>query len=149
MDDLLAGIADLIDRAGDPHAYAGLAVGNEILIIGTNLSGKKSFAQRVAKEARLDRLITVYNPRNGDALAKAKSLVQSYSRQKIMLLLPRIDEVFEQEDEELLSELEALIEDDVGAGERAGHRDGRGIRAGQRAGQCFWHQDRAAWNAPI
>lgn len=110
MEPLLADIADLIDRAREPQRYANLTVGNEVLILGPNLSGKKTLAQRIAKEAKLDRLITVYNPRNADALAKAKSLVRRYRRAKLMLLLPRIDSAFEKEDEDLLSELEALIE---------------------------------------
>lgn len=110
LDELLAEIADLIDRAREPEAYASLEVGNEILIIGPSLSGKKTLAQRIAKEAAMDRVITVYNARNADALARAKSLLQGAGRQKVMLLLPRIDLAFEQEDEEVLTELDALIE---------------------------------------
>ena len=75
LDDLLESIADLIDRAKFPQAYASLKVGNELLIIGGPLSGKKTLAQVIAKKAQFDRLITIYNPRNADALAKAKSLI--------------------------------------------------------------------------
>lgn len=110
FDHLLAEIADLLDRAGDPAAYAGLGVGNEILILGGSLSGKKNFAQQIAKSAKLDRLITVWNPRNPDALAAAKSLLKRYRRLRVMLLLPRIDQAYEKQDEDLLSELDALIE---------------------------------------
>jgi len=110
LDGLLADIADLIDRAKNPDAYASLKVGNEILIIGPAASGKKTLAQRIAKDAALDRLIIVYNARNADALASAKSLVQRYRRQKVMLLLPRLDNVAEDEDEEALAELDALID---------------------------------------
>jgi hypothetical protein len=110
LDDLLADIADLIDRARHPDAYASLKVGNEILIIGPAASGKKTLAQRIAKDAGLDRLIIVYNARNADALAVAKNLVQRYRRQKVMLLLPRLDNVTEDEDEEALAELDALID---------------------------------------
>ncbi|MBI3269248.1 MAG: hypothetical protein HYZ53_09520 [Planctomycetes bacterium] len=110
MDELVAGMADLLDRAGHPAAYGDLKVGNEVLLIGPVLSGKKALARRMAKNAGLDRLITVYNPRNQDALAEAKSLVGSYRRAKVMLLLPRLDLVFERGDEELLAELDALIE---------------------------------------
>lgn len=110
MDDLLADIQDLIDRAHHPEKYPNLAVGNEILIIGSSLSGKKTLAQCIARQAAIERLIIVYNARNIDALAKAKSLAHAYRRQRIMLLLPNIDQVFEKEDEELSSELEALIE---------------------------------------
>ena len=67
-------------------------------------------AQRIAKDAGLDRLIIVYNARNADALTVAKSLVQRYRRQKVMLLLPRLDNVTEDEDEEVLAELDALID---------------------------------------
>ena len=110
MDAVLASIADLIDRCKNPQAYADLKVGNEMLIIGGSLSGKKTLAQKIAKDAGLDRLITVYNPRNPDALARAKSMVQQSRREKVMLLLPRIDTVFEKEDDDLLAELEALVE---------------------------------------
>jgi hypothetical protein len=110
LDGLLADIADLIDRARNPEAYASLKVGNEILIIGPAASGKKTLAQRIAKDAGLDRIIIVYNARNADALAVAKSLVQRYRRQKVMLLLPRLDNVTEDKDEEVLAELDALID---------------------------------------
>ncbi|MHB1022988.1 MAG: P-loop NTPase family protein [Acidobacteriaceae bacterium] len=110
MDELLASIADLVDRARHPAAYQDLKIGNEILIIGPNQSGKKSLAQRIAQMAGMERIITVYNPRDSDALAKAKSLVRSYKRPKIMLLLPRIDLAYQQSDPELLTELDALIE---------------------------------------
>jgi hypothetical protein len=110
LDDVLADIADLIDRACNPEKYPSLIVGNEVLIIGGNLSGKKTLAQVIAKAAKMERVITVYNPRNVDALAAAKSLVHRYRRQKVLLLLPRVDSAFEKEDDELLSELEALIE---------------------------------------
>jgi len=110
VDSLLADIADLIDRAKNPEAYASLKLGNEILIIGPALSGKKALAYRIAKDAGMDRLIVVYNARNADALVKAKSLVQHYRRQKVMLLLPRLDNVVEHEDEEVLAELEALVD---------------------------------------
>lgn len=114
LDDLLADIADLIDRARHPEAYASCRLGNEMLIIGPNLSGKKTLAQRIAKEAGMDRLIIVYNARNADALTKAKSLLQHYRRQKVMLLLPRLDNAVHHEDEEVLTELDALIDTSSG-----------------------------------
>lgn len=107
---LLADIADLIDRTARPELYRDLAVGNEVLLIGPSLSGKKMFAQQWAKLAQIDRLITVWNPRNADALAAAKDWVRSYRRRKVMLLLPRVDQVYESGDQELISELDALIE---------------------------------------
>lgn len=110
MDGLLAGIADLIDRARRPQAYSRVSLGNEILIIGPALSGKKSLAHRVAQEAGLERVITVYNPRNADALAKARSLALADEDRRVMLLLPRIDAAFEDADDEALSELDALVE---------------------------------------
>ena len=110
LDGLLGDIADLIDRAKHPDGYNTLRVGNEILIIGPNLNGKKALARRIAKEAGMDRLIVVYNPRNADALAKAKSLIVHYRRQKVMLLLPRLDHVAEHEDDEVFAELDALID---------------------------------------
>ena len=114
LDALLADIADLIDRAKHPEAYASLKIGNEILIIGPAASGKKTLAQRIAKDAGMDRLIIVYNARNADALTSAKSLLQRYRRHKVMLLLPRLDNVVEDEDEEILAELDALIETTTG-----------------------------------
>ena len=110
MDHLLTDIADLIDRARNPAAYQELKIGNEVLIIGPNQTGKKSLAQRIAQLAGMDRIVTVFNPRDSDALAKAKSLVRGYGRQKVMLLLPRIDLAYQQGDPEVLTELDALIE---------------------------------------
>lgn len=110
LDHLLEGIADLVDRARTPSAYQDLKIGNEVLIIGPNQSGKKSLAQRIAQMAGIERLVTVYNPRDSDALAKAKGIVRSYKRKKVMLLLPRIDLAYQMGDPELLAELDALIE---------------------------------------
>ena len=110
LDQLLEGIADLIDRARSPAAYQDLKIGNEVLIIGPNQSGKKSLAQRIAQMAGIERLVTVYNPRDSDALAKAKGIVRGYKRRKVMLLLPRIDLAYQMGDAELLAELDALIE---------------------------------------
>lgn len=110
MDTLLESIADLIDRARNPLIYRDLKIGNEVLIIGPNQSGKKSLAQKIALMAGMERVITVYNPRDSDALAKAKGLVRSYKRPKVLLLLPRIDLAYQQSNPELLTELDALIE---------------------------------------
>jgi hypothetical protein len=110
MDNLLNNIADLIDRARNPAAYQDLKIGNEVLIIGPNQTGKNSLAQKIAQLAGMDRVVTVFNPRDSDALAKAKSLVRGYKWQKVMLLLPRIDLAYQQGDPEVLTELDALIE---------------------------------------
>jgi hypothetical protein len=110
LDGLLRSIEDLVDRARFPEAYKDLKIGNEILIIGPSQSGKKSLAQTLAKATGMERLVTVYNPRDSDALAKAKSLVGGYKRRKVMLLLPRIDLAYKQSDPEVLTELDALIE---------------------------------------
>lgn len=110
LDDLLEGIADLVDRARTPAAYQDLKIGNEVLIIGPNQCGKKSLAQRIAQMAGMERLVTVYNPRDSDALAKAKGIVRGYKRKKVMLLLPRIDLAYQLGDPVLLAELDALIE---------------------------------------
>lgn len=110
VDNLLSSIADLIDRARTPAAYQDLKIGNEVLIIGPNQTGKKSLAQKIAQLAGMDRVVTVFNPRDSDALAKAKSLVRGYKWQKVMLLLPRIDLAYQQGDPEVLTELDALIE---------------------------------------
>ncbi|MEJ0062335.1 MAG: hypothetical protein WDO70_03820 [Alphaproteobacteria bacterium] len=113
-DDLLQDIADLIDRARHPGPYSKLRVGNEILIIGPPLSGKKTLAKRIAIDAAMNRLLIVHNPRNGDALAAAKRIIQKKGHDKIMLLLPRLDLIDPKEDEELLTELDALIETATG-----------------------------------
>jgi hypothetical protein len=110
MDGLLDGIADLIDRARNPSVYGELKIGNEVLIIGPNQSGKKSLAQKIAILAGMERIVTVYNPRDSDALAKAKGLVRGYKRSKVLLLMPRIDLAYQQSNPELLTELDALIE---------------------------------------
>ena len=110
MDDLLRSIEDLVDRARFPQAYQDLKIGNEVLIIGPSQSGKKSLAQTLAKMTSMERLITVYNQRDSDALAEAKSLLTDYKRRKVMLLLPRIDLAYKESDPEVLTELDALIE---------------------------------------
>ena len=110
LDDLLHDIRDLIDRARYPAAYAELKPGNEIMIAGPPLSGKKALARKIAKEANFNRIIIVHNPRNADALARAKHLVRRARHDKVMLLLPRLDLIDEREDEEVLVELDALIE---------------------------------------
>ncbi len=110
MDALLESIEDLVDRARHPEVYQELKIGNEVLIIGPHQSGKKSLAHTIAKRTGMERLVTVYNPRDTDALAKAKSLVRGYKWQKVMLLLPRIDQAYKESDPEVLAELDALIE---------------------------------------
>jgi hypothetical protein len=110
MSALLASIEDLVDRARHPEVYEDLKIGNEVLIIGPNQSGKKSLAQTIARMTGMERLVTVYNPRDSDALAKAKSLVRGYKRKRVMLLLPRIDLAYKESDPEVLVELDALIE---------------------------------------
>lgn len=116
LDDMLAGIRDLVDRARHPEAYAKLRAGNEILIAGPPLSGKKALAKRIACDVGIQKIIIVHNPRNADALAKAKSLITRNGRTKIMLLLPRLDLIDGRGGEESLVELDALIEV---AGERS------------------------------
>ncbi|MDX2027368.1 MAG: hypothetical protein SFW62_01885 [Alphaproteobacteria bacterium] len=110
LDELLDDIRDLIDRARHPKAYAELSLGNEMLIVGPPLSGKKTLARRIAKEAAFDHIITVHNPRNTDALVRAKRLMQRAGDKKVMLLLPRLDLVDEHANDEVLAELDALIE---------------------------------------
>jgi hypothetical protein len=110
LDDLINDIQDLIDRARSPEAYADLRLGNEILIAGPALSGKKSLALYIGKAASFDRVITVHNPRNVDALARAKHLAKRSGFRKTLLILPRLDLIDGREDEEVLAEIDALIE---------------------------------------
>ena len=138
MDDLLTNIADLIDRARNPSAYQDLKIGNEVLIIGPNQTGKKSLAQKIAQLAGMDRVVTVFNPRDSDALAKAKSLVRGYKGRKVMLLC-RIDLAYQQGDPEVLTELDALIET-TSERQMFGGRHHRGLRGQQRSGQSLRHQ---------
>ncbi len=114
MDELIADNADLIDRARDPEPYKPLTLGNEILILGPPQNGKRTLAQLIAREARFDRVVTVYNPRNKDALTKAKSLIHGHLRRKVLLLIPHVDGVFDKRDEDLMAELDALIETTTG-----------------------------------
>lgn len=107
---LLEDIADLIDRAKFPQTYSKLKVGNEVIIIGPSQSGKKMLAMKIAQEVGMDKIIVVYNPRNSDALAKAQVLIKRSKHQKVMLLLPKIDQVYGHEDEETMTELWALVE---------------------------------------
>ncbi len=110
LDDLFGDISDIIDRARHPEAYTELRLGNEILIAGPSLSGKKALAKRIAIEASFDRIIIVHNPRNVDALARAKYLATHRKSIKTMMLLPRLDLINDREDEELLTELDGVIE---------------------------------------
>ncbi|MDR3450306.1 MAG: hypothetical protein P4M15_11275 [Alphaproteobacteria bacterium] len=110
LDELLFDIRDLIDRARTPQAYGELRLGNEILIAGPPLSGKKALAKRIAAEASFDKVVIVHNPRNVDALARARHIAMRSASEKVMLLLPRLDLIDDREDEELLAELDALIE---------------------------------------
>lgn len=110
IDDVLSDMGALIDRVRHPAAYSDLRLGNEILIAGPPLSGKKALAKRIARDASMDTIIIVHNPRNTAALARAKNLVKKSRNEKIMLLLPRLDLVCDRGDEELLAELDALIE---------------------------------------
>lgn len=111
LEPVLEDIADLIDRAGNPREYASVVkAGNEILIIAGNLLGKKALARAIAQRARLSRLITVHNPRNADALAKARSLIGRCRKQKVMLLLAGLDSAYARDDEDILAELDALVE---------------------------------------
>ncbi|MDP9126663.1 MAG: hypothetical protein M3N08_00180 [Pseudomonadota bacterium] len=110
LDELMHDIRDLIDRARHPEAYAELRLGNEIMIAGPPLSGKKSLAELIAREAAFDRIIIVHNPRNAEALARAKHLALRSRNKKTMLLLPRLDLLNDRQDEDLLAEIDALIE---------------------------------------
>ncbi len=107
---LLEDIADLIDRIKEPRAYRTLTLGNEVLIIGPPLAGKKTLARRIAQLGGIQRLITVYNPRNSDALALAKTLLRRDTDERVMLLLPNVDEVIRTDDEDVQAELDALVE---------------------------------------
>lgn len=114
IDALLADIADLVDRAAHPEEYRGLTLGNELLIVGPEQGGRKLLARWIAQQAGIPRVVTLHNPRSPDALAATKKLVRNAGRDKLMLLLPNIDDVFDEpapeQDEEVQAELDALVE---------------------------------------
>lgn len=114
LDHLLADIADLVDRAAHPEHYRDLTLGNEILIVGPEQSGRKLLARWIAQQAGIPRIITLHNPRSPEALAATKKLVRRSAGGKVLLLLPNIDDVFDDpapdQDEEVQAELDALVE---------------------------------------
>lgn len=111
MEKISSHITDLIDRASAPDAYASLDVGNEILIVGPEQSGKKALALHIAKLVGMSRAIIVYNPRDADVLARAKYMIeQTPPGQKTMLLLPGLDPAYGNKGEAWCDQLEALIE---------------------------------------
>jgi hypothetical protein len=128
LDQIAAQIGDLIDRASNPEAYTGLDVGNEILIVGPEQAGKKALALHIAKLIGIRRVIVVYNPRDADVLARAKSMIENRhvlkrrakqfltsknglpNLEKTMLLLPGLDPANRNTGEAWHDQLEALIE---------------------------------------
>ena len=110
LEDLEAGIADLVDCARNPADYRYGNRDNEILIIGRTQSGRSSLAQRFAQRAELDRVLTVYNARDVEVLSEAKRLLGKHRQERILLLLPDLDDAFNREDDDLHAELIALIE---------------------------------------
>lgn len=114
LEALQADIADLVDRVAHPERYANLRLGNEILIIGPEQSGRRSLARWIAQQGGVRRIVTVHNPRFSEALARAKRLVRRSGDEKILLLVPNIDDIFDEpekdEDEEIQAELDALVE---------------------------------------
>ncbi|MBV8061405.1 MAG: hypothetical protein JO126_00495 [Alphaproteobacteria bacterium] len=117
LEPLSAQIGDVIDRARDPAAYANLDVGNEILIVGPEQSGKKALALHIGKLAAMRRAIIVYNPRDADVLARAKHMLERtrkppgrYSAEKTLLILPGLDPAYGNKGEAWCDQLEALIE---------------------------------------
>ncbi|MEX2215139.1 MAG: hypothetical protein WD768_13475 [Phycisphaeraceae bacterium] len=110
LEGMLDDIADLIDRARHPADYRSTDTGNEILILAGNQMGKKALARAIAIQAKLDRIITIFNPRNADALARVRSLIRKYRSIRIMVLMPGLDVAFAHGRTEIISELNALIE---------------------------------------
>lgn len=114
-DDIITNLQDILDRARHAEAYGHIHIGNEILITGPALSGKKTLAKYIAKQAGITNIVIVHNPRNADALARAKSLLGKSRHVKTMLLLPRLDLIDTVSSETSLAQLDAIIEE---AGER-------------------------------
>lgn len=128
LDHFTGEIRDIIDRVKYQKAYASIDVGNEILIVGPQQSGKKALAIHIAKLADISRVIVVYNPRDADVLVRAKSMIENrpsfWSRvvhlltlqqimpnlEKTMLLLPGLDPANGNKGEAWCDQLEALIE---------------------------------------
>ena len=128
LDPITSGLHDFIDRARNPRAYAELDAGNEILIVGPEQAGKKALALHIAQLADIGRVVIVYNPRDADVLARAKSMIENRPSlwrrivrsfalhedlprsQKTMLLLPGLDPANGNKGEAWCDQLEALIE---------------------------------------
>lgn len=110
LEELEAGIEDLVDCARHPESYRFGNRDNEILIIGRTMSGRRSLALRFAQRAALDRVMTVYNTRHAEVLSEAKRLIERGRRERVMLLLPDLDLAFGRDDDDLRAELMALIE---------------------------------------
>lgn len=127
LDGLTEQIGGLIDRVKNPESYASVDSGNEILIVGPEQGGKKALALHIARVTGITRVIVVYNPRDADVLARAKSMIEdeptfwsraarSLTRQKpphtekTMLLLPGLNPVDENKGAAWLDQLAALIE---------------------------------------
>jgi hypothetical protein len=124
LDSLIDRISDVIHRVKEPIHYAHLAAGNEILIVGPSQSGKKALAYHIAKNAHINRVITVYNPSDTNALAHAKLMIEHDRRSwraaarhltgrtpfTTMLLLPNLDSANGHTGETWQDQLEALIE---------------------------------------
>jgi hypothetical protein len=128
LDHITDDIRDLIDRAKNQAAYAGIDVGNEILIVGPEQSGKKALAAHIAKLADIGRAIVVHNPRDADVLGRAKRMIENRpsfwkraarratfrqsrpNTEKTLLLLPGLDSANDNKGEAWCDLLEALIE---------------------------------------
>ncbi|MGB4101089.1 MAG: hypothetical protein WBK91_04195 [Alphaproteobacteria bacterium] len=127
LSELTAQIGGLLDRVKHPEAYAGVDSGNEILIVGPEQGGKKALAFHIARETGIDRIIVVYNPRDADVLARAKSMIEDVptvwqrvartltrkkpsAATKTMLLLPGLNPVAAHHGAAWLDQLAALIE---------------------------------------
>ena len=132
LQDIIDSISDIIDRIRTPEPYQkamSIVSGNEILIAGSTQTGKKALALEIARQAGIQRAIVVYNPRDAEALARAKKLINASPNrarrlwrsvcQKVtqhqpkttLLLLPGLDEEINgQKNEAWRDQLEALIE---------------------------------------
>jgi hypothetical protein len=110
VDALLADNVDLTDAARHPEAFPGLSIGNEILVIGGRMTGKKSLAMALGRAAGMERVLTLYDAADADVLVAAMTRLRRARGRRYLLLLPHIDRIIDRDEPGLRAQLESLVE---------------------------------------